>query len=235
MNTLHAAFEKLGARPGTTFDILKQRYKVLVMVWHPDRMTTDEGRKVAEEELKNINNAFDCIKKHFQSGHRQGPNCECQYEAIGSNGNPQTGGQAGSNTNTSGDTASGKSQAQQEYEERLRKEAEARKQAEENLRKEQAARAQEAERRRQAEEAQQTAIKEALERARQDTAAKSVAATAAKVKSFDDAVLREKVAAAFAVIFVILLAVGSIHKDPPSQPTSEWTKVEHLRPNPFLN
>ena len=235
MNTLHAAFQKLGVHPGTTFDILKQRYKTLVLVWHPDRMTTDKDRKVAEEELKNINNAFDCIKKHFQSGHRQGPNCECQPEAIGNTANSQTGGQTRSDTNTSSGTANGKSQAQQEYEERLRKEAEARKQAEENLRKEQAARAQEAERRRQAEEAHQAAIKEALERADQDAAAKAAAATAAKAKAFDDAVLREKVAATFAVIFVILLAVGSQYKDGPNSPSTEWPKVDHLRPSPFAN
>lgn len=216
MNTLHAAFQKLGARPGTAFEALKQRYKTLVMVWHPDRMTTDEGRKVAEEELKNINNAFDSIKNHFQSAHRQGPNCECQPEPNRNPANQQS---------QTGNNGTGKSQAQQEHEERLRKEAAA--QEEERLRKEHEARAQEAERRRREEEAQQAAVNEALERARQ------AAAATAKAKSFDDAVLREKITAALAVIFVILLAAGSIHKDVPTAATSEWPKVEHLRPCPF--
>lgn len=225
MNTLHAAFQKLGARPGTAFDILKQRYKVLVMVWHPDRMTTDEGRKVAEEELKNINNAFDCIRKHFQSAHRQGSNCECQPEANGNSTNQRS---------QTGNAGSGTSQAQKEYEEQLRKEAAARQQEEERLRKEQEARAQETERQRRAEEAHQAAIKESLERARQAAMANAAAEAAAKkAKSVSDAVLREKIAAALAVIFVILLAAGSIHKEPPTPTGTEWPKVEHLRPCPF--
>lgn len=82
MNKLHAAYQKLGLEPGTPLDAVKRRYRHLAMVWHPDRMTTPEGRRTNEEELKQINNAFDCIKKHFESEHRPGPECDCQPAAA---------------------------------------------------------------------------------------------------------------------------------------------------------
>lgn len=81
MNKIHAAYLRLGVAVGAQFDVVKRRYRHLAMVWHPDRMTNPEGRRANEEELKQINNAFDCIKKHFQSEHRPGPECECQPAA----------------------------------------------------------------------------------------------------------------------------------------------------------
>lgn len=156
MNKIQAVYQKLGVAPGSSLDAAKKRYRQLAMVWHPDRMPTPEGRRTAEEELKQINNAFDCLKKHFETDHRQGPACECQPTAS----NPQTGnqnnghGKAGANGNAGGGQSSSNPGGYQRDKTTYEKWAE------------QEARA-EAERRRRAEEAHEAALKEALERARQ--------------------------------------------------------------------
>jgi cation transport ATPase len=83
MNDLHKAFTVLGLEPGAPFDMVKRRYRRLVLVWHPDRMTNVEAKREAEEELKKINNSFDKLKKHFETEHKSGPRCRCQPAAAG--------------------------------------------------------------------------------------------------------------------------------------------------------
>jgi curved DNA-binding protein CbpA len=220
MNKVHAAYQKLGAHPGADFESMKRRYKVLVLVWHPDRMTTDAGRQIAEEELKQINNAFECIKKHFESGHSQGPGCECQPAAF----NQQSG--ACQNQNT-GYGASGGNAHQRErttYEKWAEQEAR-----------------EEAERRRRAEEAHEAALKESLETARRAAEAQQSAATAAakaKVLAANppctEQQLRWHIATGLAVIFAFLL-IGGFNKryEPKSNPNSEFSLAEHSLPSPF--
>ena len=82
MNTHHRAFQVLGLEPGTAFPQVKKRYRRLVVVWHPDRMNNEEARREAEEELKKINDAFEKLKKHFDSQHVNGPRCSCQPSAA---------------------------------------------------------------------------------------------------------------------------------------------------------
>ncbi len=236
MNKIQAAYQKLGIAPGTSLDTMKKRYRQLAMVWHPDRMPTPEGRRTAEEELKQINNAFDCIKKHFESGHRQGPECECRPTAFnqqtGNGQNPNTGyGQSAGNGHAGGSAGysnPGGSQREKTTYEQWR---------------EQEARAQEAERRRRAEEAQEAALKEALEKARQAATAHAAAAWAGKAKAqvtnqpFTEQQLRWRISMALAAIFVFLL-IGGFNKryEPSVRPGAEFSlsaKVEHLRPCPF--
>jgi hypothetical protein len=82
MSEIHKALAIFGLDPGSSQDAIQRRYKRLIMVWHPDRFPTDDGKKDAEEELKKINNANDVLKKHFASGHRAS-GCECQKPAAG--------------------------------------------------------------------------------------------------------------------------------------------------------
>lgn len=82
MSEIHKSLAIFGLEPGASQDAIQRRYKRLIMVWHPDRFPTDDGKKDAEEELKKINNANDVLKKHFASGHRAS-NCECQKPAAG--------------------------------------------------------------------------------------------------------------------------------------------------------
>lgn len=78
MNQLHEAYSILGLKPGSSKETILSRWKRLAMVWHPDRLPTEEGKKDAEEELKKINNAKDVLWKHFESGAHKASGCECQ-------------------------------------------------------------------------------------------------------------------------------------------------------------
>lgn len=238
MNKIHAAYQKLGAHPGTEFDVIKRRYKMLVMVWHPDRLTTPEGKKVAEEEIKSINNAFDCLKKHFESGHQQGLACECQ-PAVAQN--QQTG--TGHNQNSSSGHSAGRGHTGSSHGYSNPGGYQREKTAYEKWA-EQEARAQESERRRRAEEAaHEAALREALEKARQVAEAQAAAAVLAKAKAqaavmpMTEEQLRWRISIALAVIFVFLL-IGGFNKryEPSTNSGAEFSlsaPVEHLRSCPF--
>jgi DnaJ-class molecular chaperone with C-terminal Zn finger domain len=83
MNELHKAYQALGLEPGALFDTIKRRYRRLVLVWHPDRMSGADAKREAEEELKKINNMFEKLKKHFENEHTSGPSCRCKPAAAG--------------------------------------------------------------------------------------------------------------------------------------------------------
>jgi len=92
MNKLHEAYGALGLTPGSNLEEIKARYKCLVMVWHPDRMPTGNGKHNAEEELRKINAARDLLEAHFQDGHHQSNGfCQCKPEVNKStNSNSET-------------------------------------------------------------------------------------------------------------------------------------------------
>ncbi|MEC8202861.1 MAG: J domain-containing protein, partial [Pseudomonadota bacterium] len=54
------AFRILGLDPSASLSELKARYKELVKTHHPDR---NGGDKVAEERLKDINDAYSTLRK----------------------------------------------------------------------------------------------------------------------------------------------------------------------------
>lgn len=63
VNFLEKDYELLGITINTSTSDIKQAYRDLVEVWHPDRFTHNERlRKKAEEMLKVINAAYDRIK-----------------------------------------------------------------------------------------------------------------------------------------------------------------------------
>lgn len=227
MNKIQAAYQNLGVAPGSSLDSVKKRYRQLAMVWHPDRMPTPEGRRTAEEELKQINNAFDCIKKHFESEHRQGAACECQspaldqYSGTGQNQNTAYR-QSGSNRagNDPGYSNQGGYQREKTTYQKWA-EQEARAEAE----------------RRWAEEAQEAALKEALEKARQaaESAAAAARAKATMPQPMTEEQLRWRISLVLAAIFVFLL-IGGFNKryEPSSRPNSEFSLSETLRPSPLI-
>src|SRR5438552_2377274 len=50
----------LGLRPGVSLREVKEAYKDLVNVWHPDRFSHDPRlQKKAQEEMKKINEAYE--------------------------------------------------------------------------------------------------------------------------------------------------------------------------------
>ena len=75
---LQKAYFVMGLEPGAALDKVTRRHKRLIMVWHPDRFPTADGKKEAEEELKQINNAKDDLKNHFEKEHKASGPCACK-------------------------------------------------------------------------------------------------------------------------------------------------------------
>lgn len=57
-------YKVLGVRPGTSREEIKRRYRELMAAYHPDKaaMATAEIRKLAEEKVKEINQAYETIR-----------------------------------------------------------------------------------------------------------------------------------------------------------------------------
>jgi len=66
MDDLTHAFQVLGLKPGASPEEVKQAYRDLVRVWHPDRFGHDERlRLIAQDKLKEINGACKVLDAHF--------------------------------------------------------------------------------------------------------------------------------------------------------------------------
>jgi hypothetical protein len=66
MNELEKSYQILNLEPGVSLAEIKQAYRDLVRVWHPDRFGHDERlRSVAQEKLKEINGAYELLQAHF--------------------------------------------------------------------------------------------------------------------------------------------------------------------------
>lgn len=64
MNDINQYYEILELKPGASLEDVKQAYKDLAMVWHPDRFSTANPRvkERAQEKLKRINAAYEMLK-----------------------------------------------------------------------------------------------------------------------------------------------------------------------------
>ena len=61
-------YETLGLKPGASFAEIKAAYRKLSMKYHPDKVghLGDEFKKVAEDKMKDLNVAYEYLKKKFQ-------------------------------------------------------------------------------------------------------------------------------------------------------------------------
>ena len=188
---LQKAYFVLGLEPGAPMDKITRRHKRLIMVWHPDRFPTEDGKKDAEEELKQINNAKDDLKSHFEKNHKTSGPCACKPAAAGSTQHTY---QSGARSGQGPGPGPGKRKTTQETN---REEAEAQ---------------------RRSKERQQKAAEEAAEKERQrQAAAASAAATqqttqqaAEHTKLLDDERLRWKVALCIGAAWIGLSLFGWI-------------------------
>lgn len=121
MNELHKAYQALGLEPGTAFDTIKRRYRRLALVWHPDRMSSADAKREAEEELKKINNTFEKLKKHFESEHKSGPSCRCQPATACPPPNSSQNKSTNQNNNSSSSTGPSEAERKRQEEEATRK------------------------------------------------------------------------------------------------------------------
>lgn len=61
---INDAYSILRLRPGASQADVKQAYRKLVKVWHPDRFPHSLQKQEAEEKLKQINEAYNTLKSH---------------------------------------------------------------------------------------------------------------------------------------------------------------------------
>jgi DnaJ like chaperone protein len=61
-------YETLGLKPGADFTEIRAAYRKLSMQYHPDKVghLGDEFKKVAEDKMKELNVAYEYLKKKFQ-------------------------------------------------------------------------------------------------------------------------------------------------------------------------
>ncbi|MBD2608501.1 DnaJ domain-containing protein [Scytonema hofmannii FACHB-248] len=59
---IHHAYEILGLKAGVSHKEVKQAYRKLVKVWHPDRFFVQKEKQKAEERIKEINEAYNQLK-----------------------------------------------------------------------------------------------------------------------------------------------------------------------------
>jgi len=64
-------YEVLGLQPDASFEEIKKAYRKLSMKYHPDKVghLGDEFKGVAEEKMKEINAAYQYLKKKFNNQH----------------------------------------------------------------------------------------------------------------------------------------------------------------------
>ena len=61
-------YEVLGIREGASEDEIKKAYRELVKKYHPDQYRDNPLSKLAEEKLREVNEAYDHLMKNFSSG-----------------------------------------------------------------------------------------------------------------------------------------------------------------------
>lgn len=77
-------YKTLGVEPSASDEEVKRAYRDLARKYHPDRFPDDSAKELAEEKMKEINEAYDQIQKMRQGG------------ASGGYGGGSTGGYGGS-------------------------------------------------------------------------------------------------------------------------------------------
>ena len=69
MADLSTYYRALDLEPGASIDQVKVAWRDLAQVWHPDRFANNERLKAkAEEQLKQINEAYRCIAQGEPAG-----------------------------------------------------------------------------------------------------------------------------------------------------------------------
>lgn len=82
-------YEVLGVRQGATQDEIKKAYKNLVKRYHPDQYRDNPLSSLAEEKLKEINEAYDYLSKNGNSSSYGYENNYNQYDSGNSSSSYQ--------------------------------------------------------------------------------------------------------------------------------------------------
>lgn len=74
-------YEVLGVREGASIDEIKKAYKELVKKYHPDQYRDNPLSDLAEEKLKEINQAYDYLMKQYENKGSQYGNQNSSYSS----------------------------------------------------------------------------------------------------------------------------------------------------------
>ncbi|MGI5999248.1 MAG: J domain-containing protein [Lutispora sp.] len=80
-------YEVLGIREGASVDEIKRAYKELVKKYHPDQYRNNPLSELAEEKLKEINQAYDYLMKQYEKSGSQYRNQSSSYGSNSGYGN----------------------------------------------------------------------------------------------------------------------------------------------------
>lgn len=84
----------LGIKPSATDEEVKRAYRELVKKYHPDYYQNNPLSELAEEKMKEVNEAYDAIIKMRSSGGYQSYGSQQQYSGQSYSGSRQAGGDA---------------------------------------------------------------------------------------------------------------------------------------------
>lgn len=77
------ALDVLALRPGATPTEIKEAYRDLVKVWHPDRFGSDARlREKAEDKLKQLNDAYRVLQSDLVSGSSRDDTSSARYASA---------------------------------------------------------------------------------------------------------------------------------------------------------
>ncbi|ARV61949.1 molecular chaperone DnaJ [Nostocales cyanobacterium HT-58-2] len=68
---INDAYSILGLEPGALPAEVKQAYRKLVKIWHPDRFPHPQKKQEAEEKIKQINEAYNKLKSYLLTSANQ--------------------------------------------------------------------------------------------------------------------------------------------------------------------
>jgi len=80
-------YEVLGVREGASEEEIKKAYRELVKKYHPDQYRDNPLSKLAEEKLREVNEAYDYLMKKGTGGFGQNTHGGSGYRDTGNNGN----------------------------------------------------------------------------------------------------------------------------------------------------
>ena len=62
-------YKVLGVPPDASDDEIKKAYRALARKYHPDNYNGSDLADLAEEKMKEVNEAYDAVKKMRETGH----------------------------------------------------------------------------------------------------------------------------------------------------------------------